>query len=97
MQYFGYQRRNRNDLSNPKFDGFDFWLDKLNQFGDYRRAETVKAFISALEYSNRFGPRGLFRATKPAVNRPATLQLDEKTRRLMRSRSTAPQSRRSSN
>ena len=56
MQYFGYLRRNPNDLPNTNFDGFDFWLDKLNQFGDYRRAEMVKAFISSLEYRNRFGP-----------------------------------------
>jgi hypothetical protein len=24
------------------FDGFDFWLAKLDQFGDYRRAEMVR-------------------------------------------------------
>jgi hypothetical protein len=56
MQYFGYLRRNPNDLPNTNFDGFDFWLDKLNQFGDYRRAEMVKAFISSAEYRNRIGP-----------------------------------------
>ena len=56
MQYFGYLRRNPNDLPNTNFDGFDFWLDKLNQFGDYRRAEMVKAFISSTEYRNRLGP-----------------------------------------
>jgi hypothetical protein len=56
MQYFGYLRRNPNDLPNTNFDGFDFWLDKLNQAGDYRRAEMVKAFISSTEYRNRFGP-----------------------------------------
>lgn len=56
MQYFGYLRRNPNDMPNTNFDGFDFWLDKLNQFGDYRRAEMVKAFISSTEYRNRIGP-----------------------------------------
>ena len=56
MQYFGYLRRNPDDLPNTNFDGFDFWLAKLNQFnGDYRQAEMVKAFISSSEYRNRFG------------------------------------------
>ena len=57
MQYFGYLRRNPDDTPNTNFDGFDFWLAKLNQFnGDYRQAEMVKAFISSAEYRNRFGP-----------------------------------------
>jgi len=37
------------------FTGYDFWLNKLNQFGgDYRAAEMVKAFISSEEYKARF-------------------------------------------
>ena len=37
--------------------GFDFWLQKLNQFnGDYINAEMVKAFITSGEYRQRFGP-----------------------------------------
>jgi len=57
MQYFGYLRRNPNDLPNPDFSGWNFWLDKLNQFnGNYINAEMVKAFISADEYRKRFGP-----------------------------------------
>jgi len=56
MQYFGYLRRNPNDAPDTNFDGFDFWLTKLNQFGgDYRAAEMVKAFISSDEYRHRFG------------------------------------------
>jgi hypothetical protein len=56
MQYFGYLRRNPDDLPNTDFSGFDFWLNKLNQFGgDYRAAEMVKAFISSNEYRQRFG------------------------------------------
>ena len=58
MQYFGYLRRNPNDAPEPglNFDGYNFWLNKLNQFnGDYIDAEMVKAFISAVEYRNRFG------------------------------------------
>jgi aldose sugar dehydrogenase len=50
MQYFGYLRRD------PDAAGFDFWLSKLDAFeGDYVRAEMVKAFISSVEYRNRFG------------------------------------------
>ena len=34
-----------------------FWLDKLNQFiGNFVEAEMVKAFISSIEYRQRFGP-----------------------------------------
>jgi hypothetical protein len=56
MQYFGYLRRNPDDLPNTDFSGFDFWLNKLNQAGgDYRAAEMVKAFISSDEYRKRFG------------------------------------------
>jgi hypothetical protein len=50
MEYFGYLRRNPDDV------GFNFWLDKLNSFGgDFRRAEMVKAFLSSTEYRARFG------------------------------------------
>jgi hypothetical protein len=56
MQYFGYLRRNPNDAPDTNFDGFNFWLSKLNSFGgDFRRAEMVKAFISSSEYRQRFG------------------------------------------
>ena len=57
MQYFGYLRRNPNDPPNTNFDGYDFWLGKLNQFnGDFVAAEMVKAFITSIEYRQRFGP-----------------------------------------
>ena len=56
MQYFGYLRRNPNDAPDNNFDGFNFWLDKLNSFnGDFIQAEMVKAFISSSEYRKRFG------------------------------------------
>ena len=49
MQYFGYLRRN------PDESGFQFWLNKLNQFGgNFERAEMVKAFLVSGEYRNRF-------------------------------------------
>lgn len=57
MQYFGYLRRNPNDPQDSDYTGYDFWLTKLNQFkGNYLDAEMVKAFISSIEYRQRFGP-----------------------------------------
>jgi uncharacterized protein (TIGR03118 family) len=51
MEYFGYLRRD------PDTAGFNFWLNKLNAFnGNFFTAEMVKAFISSLEYRQRFGP-----------------------------------------
>ena len=56
MQYIGYLRRNPTDLPDTNLDGFNFWLNKLNQFnGNYIQAEMVKAFIQSLEYRGRFG------------------------------------------
>jgi hypothetical protein len=55
MQYFGYLKRNPDDLPDANYDGYNFWLTKLNQFGgDFARAEMVKAFISSAEYRARF-------------------------------------------
>ena len=59
MQYFGYLRRNPNDApeQNLNFEGYNFWLGKLNQFnGNFVEAEMVKAFILSGEYRQRFGP-----------------------------------------
>jgi hypothetical protein len=67
MQYFGFLRRNPNDLPDGDYTGFDYWLTKLNQFnGDYNSAEMVKAFITATEYRQRFGNQ----AFKLQVNGP---------------------------
>ncbi len=56
-EYFGYLRRNPNDAPDTNFDGYNFWLNKLNQFnGDFVNAEMVKAFIASIEYRRRFGP-----------------------------------------
>jgi uncharacterized delta-60 repeat protein len=58
MQYFGYLRRNPNDAPEAglNFDGYNFWLNKLNQFnGNFQDAEMVKAFIISGEYRQRFG------------------------------------------
>jgi hypothetical protein len=59
MQYFGYLRRNPFDPPEPNlnFDGYNFWLGKLNQFnGNFVNADMVKAFIVSGEYRQRFGP-----------------------------------------
>jgi hypothetical protein len=72
MQYFGYLRRNPNNAPDSNYSGYDFWLNKMNQFSlageDVRndqvalarvkRAEMVKAFIVAGEYRGRFGVGG---------------------------------------
>ena len=56
MQYFGYLRRNPNDPPDSDYSGFDFWLRKLNDFnGNFINAEMVKAFLSSIEYRQRFG------------------------------------------
>jgi hypothetical protein len=55
-EYFGYLRRNPNDAPDADYTGYDFWLTKLNQFnGNYINAEMVKAFLSSIEYRQRFG------------------------------------------
>ncbi len=56
MQYYGYLRRNPDDPQDTNFAGWKSWLDKLNQFnGNFVNAEMVKAFISSIEYRQRFG------------------------------------------
>ena len=57
MQYLGYLRRSPNDPQDSDYTGYDFWLVKLNQFnGNFLDAEMVKAFITSIEYRQRFGP-----------------------------------------
>ncbi len=47
-QYFGYLRRNPDDVGlpgepDPNFDGYHFWLGKLNEFnGNFIQAEMVR-------------------------------------------------------
>ncbi|MDX6384780.1 MAG: hypothetical protein QOK48_2353 [Blastocatellia bacterium] len=57
MEYFGYLRRNPNDPPEATLDfqGYNFWLGKLNQFGgNFVNADMVKAFITSSEYRGRF-------------------------------------------
>jgi hypothetical protein len=57
MEYFGYLRRNPDAAPDSNFDGFNFWLNKLNQAnGDFIKADMVKAFLTSTEYRQRFGP-----------------------------------------
>ena len=56
-EFFGYLRRNPNDAPDTDYTGYEFWLNKLNQFnGNFVAAEMVKAFINSNEYRQRFGP-----------------------------------------
>lgn len=56
MQYFGYLRRNPDQSPDINFNGWQFWLNKLNEFnGNFVQAEMVKAFITSIEYRQRFG------------------------------------------
>ena len=57
-QYFGYLRRDPDATPDVDFNGYHFWLNKLNAFnGDFIKAEMVRAFIKSDEYRRRFGPR----------------------------------------
>ena len=57
MQYFGYLRRDPNAGPDVDYTGYEYWLNKLNQFnGDFVQAEMVKAFIDSKEYQRRFAP-----------------------------------------
>jgi subtilisin family serine protease len=49
MEYFGYL------LRDPDEGGYNFWLGKLNQFGNWADAQMVLAFIKSPEYRSRFG------------------------------------------
>jgi len=49
MEYFGYMRRNEDTA------GFNFWLGKLNFYGDFITAEMVRSFLLSPEYRRRFG------------------------------------------
>ncbi len=66
MQYFGYLRHNPNDATDMNFVGYNFWLNKLNEFNvNFVAAEMVTAFISSGEYRQRFSQN----AVVPLVGR----------------------------
>lgn len=49
MEYFGYMRRTEDTA------GFNFWLSKLNFYGDFITAEMVRSFLLSPAYRRRFG------------------------------------------
>jgi hypothetical protein len=53
MQYFGYLRRNPSDPPDNNLNGYNFWLNDLNQTND--QSHMVRAFILSTEYRGRFG------------------------------------------
>jgi spore coat protein U-like protein len=69
MQFFGYLRRDADDPPDNNFVGYDFWLNKMNQFSvagenmrdddvalaRVKRADMVESFIVSGEYRGRFG------------------------------------------
>lgn len=56
MQFFAYFRRDPDTGPDTDFSGYNFWLDKLNEFGgDHSRAEMTRAFIQSVEYRKRCG------------------------------------------
>jgi CSLREA domain-containing protein len=68
MQYFAYLRRDPNAAPDTNFDGYNFWLNKLNSvtlpgedardervaLARVRRAEMIRAFLRSSEYRGRF-------------------------------------------
>ncbi|HEX7956734.1 MAG TPA: DUF4214 domain-containing protein, partial [Pyrinomonadaceae bacterium] len=55
MQFFGYLQRDPDSGRDADHTGYQYWLDKLNQFGgNFVSAEMVKAFINSDEYHRRF-------------------------------------------
>ncbi|HTD86828.1 MAG TPA: DUF4214 domain-containing protein, partial [Candidatus Binatia bacterium] len=55
MQYYGYLQRDPNRGIDTNFDGYNYWLGKLDQFhGNYIQAEMVKSFLVSTEYRGRF-------------------------------------------
>jgi hypothetical protein len=69
MQYFGYLRRDADDAPDNNFNGYFFWLQKMDQvslpgenlrnddvaLARVKRADMVKSFIVSGEYRARFG------------------------------------------
>lgn len=49
MEYFGYLQRDPDD------NGFSFWFNKMNVFGNWVDAQMVLAFVTSPEYRARFG------------------------------------------
>src|SRR5215831_10310756 len=56
IEYFGYLQRDPNSGPDTNFNGYQFWLNKLDTFNsNYQGAEMVKAFMNSTEYRLRLG------------------------------------------
>jgi hypothetical protein len=65
-QYFRYLRLNPTDAPDFNYDGYQFWLGKLNAFnGDFSQSEIVKSFIAEFAFLEFF-PLVLYLATEIA-------------------------------
>ena len=53
MQFFGYLRRNPDDVPDGNLNGYNFWLNELNS-GTKTTFDMVDAFTSSIEYRARF-------------------------------------------
>ncbi len=70
LEFFGYLRRNPQEMKDTDYTHYDSLLAKLNQFnGNFSNAEIVKAFITSTEYRERFG---LATTDRLQRNRPST-------------------------
>jgi hypothetical protein len=75
MQYLGYMRRDPDDPPDHNLRGYNFWLQKLNTFnGDWRAAGMVRAFITSIEYRDRFAEP----SKDAALGVPFTLRFSER-------------------
>jgi Tol biopolymer transport system component len=58
--YRGFLRREPNAFPDNNWNGFNFWVNKLDSTnpdaGDWKYNEMLKAFLDSIEYRNRFEP-----------------------------------------
>jgi Domain of unknown function (DUF4214) len=58
--YRGFLRREPNAFPDNNWNGFNFWVTKLDSTnpdaGDWKYNEMIKAFLESIEYRNRFEP-----------------------------------------
>src|SRR6185295_10210376 len=71
MEYFGYLRRD------PDTQGFNYWLAKLDFFGNFQSAEMVRSFILSPEYRSRFaGSLFVYAGADQTITLPDTANLN---------------------
>ena len=75
MQYYGYLRRNPDDAPDNNFNGYDFWLAKMNSFSlpgeDARNESVALARFVGLKWSRRsLNPESIVNAFRRARGQP---------------------------